>query len=217
MLGSLVVPDFRLAELARALPGGERLRVCAVNTSGAGGLVSLAKRQLPGVDIVAIESVLRDLDDLPGSAARMVAAAGELDDSVDVYVEVPDAPRWEAAVAEVEAAGLKAAIRMDAQSNWARVAEQLSALIEADLPFKAVGGRWSVLPLAVAVHALVEDATAAEAAALLNQTPADLAPRVRDWTEVTVARVRRRLWRVHAWSIADVAAELTAAGLVRPA
>jgi hypothetical protein len=111
LIGPLVVSDRRLAEVGRAARTDEldeeeeELAVSVVNTGGAGGIASLAGRTLPGVHLVAVESALRDLDDLAGNAARVVAAALELDDAVQVYVEFPYAPGWERAVEEVEAAG----------------------------------------------------------------------------------------------------------------
>src|SRR3954452_811363 len=57
MVGPLVVSDQKLAQLGRAVqryedpsyPAAEDLDVSVVNTSGAGGLVNLAGRQLAGL------------------------------------------------------------------------------------------------------------------------------------------------------------------------
>ena len=86
---------------------------------------------MSGVRVVAVESALRDLDDLAGNAARVASAAGELDESIAVFVEIPYAPGWERAVEEVEAAGLLGKIRTGSPDNsgtppYAQLAEQLS-------------------------------------------------------------------------------------------
>ena len=195
MIGPLVVPDTALRQVLRAEPvevRGEALRqaqgtldVSVINTGGAGGLLGLARRDMPGVRVVAVESALRDLDDLAGNAARVASAAGELDESVAVFVEIPYAPGWERAVEEVEAAGLLGKIRTGSPDNsgtppYAQLAEQLSVLVEADLPFKATAGLHHAQPTAgtdpdrptqhgflnllAAVEALVEGASVAEAA-----------------------------------------------------
>src|SRR4051812_20549731 len=106
IVGPLVVSDQKLTELGRALRGtvdpsapvSEELDVSVVNTSGAGGLVGLSGRRPAGLRLRAVESALRDLDDLAGNAARVVSAAGELDAGVQVFVELPYAPGWERAV-----------------------------------------------------------------------------------------------------------------------
>jgi hypothetical protein len=94
LIGPLVVADRRLAEAGRAARSAQQtnadegdLAVSVVNTSGAGGITSLAGREVPGVHIVAVESALRDLDDLAGNAARVVAAAMELDEAIQIFVE----------------------------------------------------------------------------------------------------------------------------------
>src|ERR671921_766930 len=75
--GPLVIPDTALARYGRET-GEESLAVKAVASGGAGGLSALAGREVPGLRLVAAESAVRDLDDPAGSAARVVAAAGEL-------------------------------------------------------------------------------------------------------------------------------------------
>src|SRR4051794_4046841 len=95
MVGPLVVSDQKLAELGRALqriddPSAGAtgdLDVSVVTASGAGGLVGLAGRLPALLRLRAVESALRDLDDLAGDASRAVAAAGELDAGVQVFVE----------------------------------------------------------------------------------------------------------------------------------
>jgi hypothetical protein len=191
--------------------------VCVVNTSGAGGLLACASRSVPGTTVVALDSALRDLDALAGNAARVAAAATGLSEGVEVYVEIPDTPGWERAVAVVEAAGLYAAVRLAAEP--ARVVRQLSELVEADLPFRTTGwpppGAGSLLNLLAAVSTLVEGGSEAAAAEQLAArdlgAPAQL---VRGWDAADAARVRRRLRRVEHPAPRALAGELIRAGLV---
>jgi hypothetical protein len=79
-----------------------------------GGPCALAGRL--GLDLVAVDVALRDLDNLPGNAQRVVAAVdaarseGALGEDVPVYVEVPDTAGqagWLYAVDELAAAELR--------------------------------------------------------------------------------------------------------------
>ena len=231
IIGPLVVPDTALRQAQDASAEAE-LAVSVINTGGAGGLLSLARRDLPGVRMVAVESALRDLDDLAANAARVAAAAGELDESVRVFVEIPYAPGWERAVEEVEGAGLLGKIRTGSPDNsgtppYAQLAEQLSVLVEADLAFKATAGLHHARPtsggdpgrpvqhgfvnLLVAVEALIEGASAADAADLVRAgDPAAVSA----WTDATVARVRRRFRSFGCCGVLDPVDDLVALGLV---
>jgi hypothetical protein len=230
LIGPLVVSDQQLAEVGRR--SGEPIEVSVINTGGAGGLLALAGRAIEGVHVVAVESALRDLDDLAGNAARVAAAAGELDESVKVFVEIPYAAGWEEAVAEVEAAGLLGKIRTGSPDNsgtppYAQLAGQLSVLVEADLPFKATAGLHHAQPtpgsnpeqpvqhgflnLLAAVEALIEGATAADAEEMLRA--ADVA-RVAAWSDETVARVRRRFPSFGCCGVLDPVGDLVTLGLV---
>ena len=203
-----------------------------INTGGAGGLLSLARRATSGLDVVAVESALRDLDDLAGNAARVVSAAEELAENIRVYVEIPYAPGWERAVEVVEAAGLFGKIRTGNPDNSAtptydQLAHQLSALVEADLAFKATAGLHHAQPmpgpdpdrpmqhgflnLLAGVEALVEDASVTEAADVLRD--ADPA-RIGAWSEDTAARVRRRFRGFGCCGVLDPVQDLLALGLV---
>jgi hypothetical protein len=210
--GRLMVPDRQLGEVARHVPVESALAVSVINSGGAGGLLGLTRRGLTGLRIESAESALRDLDDLAGNAARVVAAADELDPEIEVFVELPFAPRWQAAVEVVEAAGRSA--KVIAGTDGVRLAEQLSILIEADCGFKVQLGddprsadRWQ---LALAVDALVEGSSVADAAGLLaGGDHGRTWEHVQNWDDATRQRVRRRLSRV--------AENQTARGGVRPA
>ena len=183
--------------------------------------------------MVAVESALRDLDDLAGNAARVVSAAEELAENIRVYVEIPYAPGWERAVEVVEAAGLFGKIRTGNPANSAtptydQLAHQLSALVEADLAFKATAGLHHAQPmpgpdpdrpmqhgflnLLAGVEALVEDASVTEAADVLRD--ADPA-RIGAWSEDTSARVRRRFRGFGCCGVLDPVQDLLALGLAR--
>jgi len=203
--GPLLLPDTALASAAAdGLEGAgeaEETAVAVVNSSGAGGLVALARRRLPGLRLVAVESGLRDLDDLAGNAARVAAAAGALEE-VDVYVGLPAAPGWLAAAEVVEAAGLAASLtQLPGPQGASVLAEQMSGLVEADLPFLV---RRPVPPgpepaagtaaLLLAVAALVDGAEPAEAARLLEEQDHDvLRAGFVAFDDATARRVRRRL------------------------
>ena len=241
LIGPLVVPDQRLAEVGRALdPDQPRLAVSVINSGGAGGLLSLARREISGVEVIAVESALRDLDDLAGNAARVVAAAGELDETVRVFVEIPYVPGWERAVEVVEAVGLLGKIRTGNPDNTAtptygQLAHQLSVLVEADLPFKATAGlhhAWrsdgadparprqhGFLNLLAAIEALIEGADVTEAVDLLARVEREeLGTSIAGWGDATAAKVRRRLVSFGCCGVLDPVEDLVGLGLVeRPA
>ena len=109
----------------------------------------------------------------------------------------------------MEAAGLHG--RLDLAGHRG-AAEQMSVLVEADLPFKATGlgaetfGPYGVVAVLMAVEALVDGAEAEDAEQLLAQ-PDETRSRLAlaAWDDATQARVRRRLRGV---DYADVAATL---------
>ncbi|WP_152361358.1 hypothetical protein [Microlunatus speluncae] len=135
VFGSLVLPDDRLAAVDRALTTDGPVPCRVINTGGAGGLVALAGRRFDRLRPTGVRSALRDLDDLGGAAARVAMAARELDPEITVMIEVPDAPGWQRAIEAAELEGLAAAVT----DRDIGVAEHLSALIEADVPFVITG------------------------------------------------------------------------------
>ncbi len=237
MIGPLVVPDTALAEVGR-VAGDEAIDVSVVNTGGAGGLTALARRSVAGVNIVAVESALRDLDDLAGNASRVAAAAAELDPEIAVFVELPYAPGWVRAVEEVEAAGLLGKIRTggvepEAYPSAAQLAEQLSILVETDLSFKATAGlhhagpntgrndrgdalaQHGFLNLLMALDALVDGTDLAEAEDLLRVSDLDrIAAAVGSWDESSQRRVRRRLRSFGCCGVRDPIGDLVGLGLL---
>ena len=236
MLGRLAVPDRELAQVSRLLPGGTGLGVTVINTGGAGGLIALAHRTIPGLAIEAVESPLRDLDDLESNAARVVAAAAELPEGIDIYVELPYAPGWQAAAELVEAEGLLGKIRIDGGQSGQlasaeQVADQLSVLIEGDLPFSAAGldrawpdpsrldtpTRHGLLSLLAAVEALIDGAEQHETVDLLRGGDHDgTVATIGSWDTATHVRVRRRLRSISCRQVPDLIDDLVAVGLLAP-
>ena len=194
-IAALVVPDTQLTAVSRQLPPGAHLPVSVVTTGGAGGLLALRGRHLPGIDVVSVEPTLRDLSDLAGSAARVAAAAAELTSDLEIFVALPHSPGWEAAAELLEAAGLHG--KIDA-AEPAQTIEQMSILIEMDLPFKITGrGERDWLRMINAVDALIEGAGQQDVALLIQDGNLDqTAGTVASWDLQTQSRVRRRLRRV---------------------
>lgn len=239
IVGPLVVADSNLAAVDREVgrTGAGPIEVSVINTSGAGGLVGLAGREFGDLAVVSVESVLPDLDDLAGNAGRLVRAAAEMPDQVQVFVELPYAAGWERAVEVVEAAGMLGKIRTGGTEpadypSPAQLAEQLSVLVEADLAFKATAGLHHAWPNAghneqgiflpqhgflnvmIAVHALVGDADRAETASILTDDYADrLAEVVGSWDATDVAKVRRRFHSFGCCGVTDPINDLVTLGL----
>jgi hypothetical protein len=250
LIGPLVVRDTELAQVSRAVTDGtagaggeadrEALAVSVVISGGAGGLVALARRDLPGLTIVAAEIALRDLDDLAGNAGRVVAAAEELDpDEVSVFIEVPYGHGFIGAVEVIEAASLLGKIRTgglepDAFPTADQLAQQLSVLIEADLPFKATAGLHRAWPnrvtdergqtlhqhgfvtLLMAVEALIDGAGTDAAVDLLQlDDPGRIFTALQGWDEPTAARVRRRFRSFGCCGVTEPVDDLVALGLLQ--
>jgi hypothetical protein len=204
-LATLVVPDPRLTEIARQVPPDASIPVSVITSGGAGGLLALARHHSPGVEIVSVEPTLRDLDDLASSAARVVSAAGELRSEVGVFIELPYAPGWEAAVEVIEAAGLHGKIAAG-KADERKVVEQLSILIEADLPFKITSSRErDLLAVLATVEALVAGASLDDAVELMRLDDRDrFGAAVSSWDQATQSRVRRRVRRLGTDRVQDV-------------
>lgn len=241
-IGPLVVPDTRLAQVARANTTDAVLELSVVVTGGVGGLAALGRRELgeaSGIEIVAAEIALRDLDDLPGNANRVVRAAQELDlDRTTVFVELPYQPGWVPAIEVIEAAGLYGKIRTGGLTSEAhpspdQLAEQLSALIEADLGFKATAGLHRAWPhvalsetgdelrqhgflnLMMAIEALVDGADIASATRLLTLTDRGrIVAALQQWDEATSTRVRRRLRSFGCCGVTEPIDDLVELGLL---
>ena len=225
VVGRLVLPDTGLAAYGRSLaalsPDSLPWPVTVSAGGGAGGVAALAGRSAPGLQVVAVETTLRDLDDLSGNAARIAAAAGALED-VEVFVELPTAPGWVRAVEVVEAAGLLARVPSAGAADAETLAARLAVLVEADLPFAvtlepgADRPGLTILALAMMVEALVDGAQPAEAADLMtNPNPHRVRAGLARWDEATTQRVRRRL-RAVGTDVGTTVEDLVALGLLTP-
>lgn len=244
LVGPLVVSDQKLAALGRAVQGAadltdlttEDLEVSVVTRSGPAGLVDLAGPPPAGLRLRAVESALRDPDDLAGDASRLVAAAGALEAGVEVFVELPYARGWERAVELVAAAGLLGKLRTGGPApadtpSTTQLARQLSVLVAADLPFKATAGlhhAWPTpgpehdrprqhgfLTLLAAVDALAGGASVVDAAELLagGEKTAVLGA-LASWSDTRADGVRRRLRSFGCCGVVDPLADLVALGLL---
>jgi hypothetical protein len=214
LLATLVVPDSRLTEIARQLPPRAGVSLSVITSAGAGGLLALIRHNPASVDIASVEPALRDLDDLAGSAARVISAAGGLEPEIAVFIELPYAPGWESAVELIEAAGLSGKIAVG-KSEPQRIVEQLSILIEADLPFKITSPfQEDWLALLSTVEALIAGASLEEATELLRLGDRDqVGTAMASWNPTTQSRVRRRVRRIGTARVPDVITNLTGYGL----
>ncbi len=162
LVGPLVVGDRALPGLAELVPADtDPLPVTVVVSGGAGGLAPLPRWfASPRLHLAGIEVALRDLDDLAGSARRVVAAAQQAsydleDPEVPVHVELPqlgaagmpDEPpaRWLAALDEVAMAGLRGKLRTggveaDLFPSAGGLAAAIEACLDRELPFKCTAG-----------------------------------------------------------------------------
>jgi len=150
LVGPFVVRDTDLPLLR-----GSPARLSVVVTGGAGQLAGPAGlcRKL-GLELAGLEIALRDLDDLPGNARRVVAAVdaaraeGVLADGVPVYVELSQAEQtaaWLAAADEVARAGLRLKFRtggLDADlfPSARTLATWIDAALDRETPFKCTAG-----------------------------------------------------------------------------
>jgi hypothetical protein len=152
MVGPFVVSDTRLPRLAELVePDGDPLRVTVVVTGGAGAVEPAYRwATAPGLEPAGIEVALRDLDDLAGSARRVVAALAQLGTDVPAYVEPPLVPgppshSWLAALDEVASADLRVKLRTggvtaDAFPTEETVATAVDAALDRELAFKCTAG-----------------------------------------------------------------------------
>ena len=127
-----------------------RCRLAIVVTGGAGaieGALRLAARG--GHEVAGVEIALRDLDDLPGNARRVAAAADHCGIEPErVHVElphVPDSGSWLRAADEVAEAGLRLKFRTGGLEAAAfpaahALARWIDAALDRETPFKCTAG-----------------------------------------------------------------------------
>jgi hypothetical protein len=160
LVASFVVTDTDLPGVRDA--GGEGVPVSVVVSGGAGavpGACRLARKA--GTPLHALETALRDLDDLPGNTRRVVAAVdaargdGLLEEEVPVFVELPPtaldrgpAAGWLAAADEVAMLaedGFRLKLRTggteaDRFPTAATLAAWIDAALDRETPFKCTAG-----------------------------------------------------------------------------
>lgn len=156
VVGPFTVDDRRLTSLLDLLdPDDAPLPVTVVVTGGAGAVEPAARWAVssPALDLWALDVGLRDLDDLAGSARRVVAATQHLtsDLGVDVPVHV-GAPLalagsvpWLAALDEVAAADLRLAFHTGGSDGSpvgspTTLAGAIEAALDRELAFRCTGG-----------------------------------------------------------------------------
>ena len=153
LVGTFVLRDTDVPKVAVA--PDVSFPVSVVVTGGAGQITGPAKAcERSNLTLAGMEIALRDLDDLPGNARRVVAAVdaargeGVLDDAVPVFVELPPGEptyQWLAAADEVAAAELRLKFRTGGvEAHLFPTAAELAAWIDAALdretPFKCTAG-----------------------------------------------------------------------------
>ena len=153
LVGAFVVPDVRVPELPQA--ADQPLALSIVVTGGAGAIAgALRLAGKGGHPVVALEIALRDPDDLPGNARRVVAAAdaardeGLLGEDAAVAVELPhvgSTAAWLAAADEVAAAELRLKFRTGGLAPEAHpaahaLARWIDAALDRETPFKCTAG-----------------------------------------------------------------------------
>ncbi len=150
LVGPLVVKDTDVPLLR-----GSPARLSVVVTGGAGQVAGPAGlcRKL-GLELAGLEIALRDLDDLPGNARRVVAAVDAaradeaLGEDVPVYVELPQtepSAGWLAAADELAAAELRLKFRTGGVEahlfpTAPTVAAWIDAALDRETPFKCTAG-----------------------------------------------------------------------------
>ncbi len=206
--------------------------LAVVITGGAGqisGPVGLCERL--GLRLAGLEIALRDPDDLPGNARRVVAALDEagIGDDVLVHVELPatpPTPSWLAAADEVAASGLRLKYRTggltaDAFPAPETLAAWIDAALDRETPFKCTAGLHRAVRhtdddglthhgfgnVLLATERAFDGASPAEVAATLADTDPDL-------TALDAGRARRWFTSFGSCSIDEPVADLRALGLV---
>ncbi|WP_240641189.1 hypothetical protein [Nocardioides ferulae] len=240
LVRSFVVRDTDLPRFAVA--EGVAMPLSVVVTGGAGQLAGpTAHCARHGRELAGLEIALRDLDDLPGNARRVVAAVdaaradGSLADDVPVFVELPQqepSAGWLAAADEVAAAELRLKLRTGGvEPQQAPAAATLAAWVDAALdretPFKCTAGlhravrhtaadgaeQHGFLNLLVATRLAFDGAGGDEVLATLEQRDAEAL--LAAAAAADLAGARRWFTSFGSCSVDEPLADLRALGLLR--
>jgi hypothetical protein len=246
LVGPFVVSDLRLPDLLDILDErdeDEPLPVTVVVTGGAGAVTPAVKWSTGSgqLRLVGVETTVRDLDDLAGSARRVVAAVGEaraeglLDEEVAVHVELPQVDAgagWLAAADVVAESELRLKFRTGGVEahlfpQATTLAGWIDAALDRELPFKCTAGLHNALRhtaeetgfehhgflnVLLATRRLFDGAPTDEAVGLLEQR--DAAPLVAMATEEDLAGARRWFTSFGSCSIDEPLEDLVELGLV---
>jgi hypothetical protein len=233
LVASLVCRDTDLP----ALEGQRPLSVVVTGGAGAiAGPMGLAARR--DLRVHALEIALRDPDDLPGNARRVIAALdaarseGVLADDLPVFVELPQAAPtagWLAAADEVATAELRLKLRTggvaaDLHPGATTLAAWIDAALDRETPFKCTAGlhhavrhtsaegfeQHGFLNVLLATHRAFEGASPQEVVETLEERVP--APLVED--PAALAAGRRWFTSFGSCSVSDPRDDLTALGLL---
>ena len=143
-IGARVVRDDELPHLA-GYAGDVRVALSGGAAQVAGPASYCARN---GLELTAIDTTLRDLDDPAGNARRVVAAVdsaraeGSLADDVEVYVGVAGEPTygWLAAADEIAAVGAGLALSLPLDLPGDGLPGWIDAALDRELTFSLRGG-----------------------------------------------------------------------------
>jgi hypothetical protein len=256
LVGSFVVDDARLVELGRVVaaaaaegvPGlDDPLRVSVVVRGGAGALEPAVRwTGNAGLEPIGLEVALRDsaTGELAHNARRIVAAvdalvtAGELDDEVPVFVEMPrlygspPTPDWFGALDELAAAELRLKLRTggedaDAFPSPHELGGCIDAALDREMPFKCTAGlhravrhhddtldvdRHGFLNVLVATRAALDGSSVDDVARVLAES--DAAVLTGSLDPEGLASARRWFTSFGSCSVEEPLDDLTALGLL---
>ncbi|MFD4295461.1 hypothetical protein ACFWQG_19825 [Rhodococcus sp. NPDC058532] len=237
LVGPLVLPATRLAELAAVLGG----RVLPVSLTVPGGTDAAAAalgrlRTIDAVHLVGLEIAVPDGQPVP-ALLRAVSKICGAAPGVAVHVEVPRDRRRDEVLTGLADLGARAKIRTggvvaDAYPDEAELAAVIAAAGSLGVPFKATAGlhravrntdadtgfeQHGFLNLMLATRLAADGADPdTVAAALADRDGPGMADTLAGLTEAESAAVRRRFVSFGTCSIAAPLADLTALGLVHP-
>jgi hypothetical protein len=249
LVGPFVVSDTRLPELVRLVEAGEpgeRPLAVSVVVSGGAGAVEPAARWATAssaLELRSLEVALRDPDDLPGNARRVIAAydlvSGLVPDltlSVEPpFVQGPPTHGWLAALDELAMADLRLKLRTggehaDRFPAAADLATAIDAALDRELPFKCTAGlhhavrhraedtgfeHHGFLNVLLATRAALDGDGAAAVAGVLEERHAEaVVRRVREVGSDGLTRARRWFTSFGCCGVRDPLDELVALGLV---
>jgi hypothetical protein len=228
LVGSFVLRDTDLP-----LVRGFGAPLAVVVTGGAGQLAGpLGAAARLGLQVAAVEIVVRDADDPVGNVRRIDAAARDADLDAPLFIEIPGPPTatWLAAADEVAACDHRLKLRLghvdhDLVPDSATVAAWIDAALDRETRFKATaglhravrhdpegGGMHGFLNVAAATKALWDGGSVDDATAVLEQR--DGAALAADLADGGVSAARRWFTSFGSCSVTEPLDDLVALGLL---